>query len=227
MCAPRVWADMTDEDVMAVIRGRMELLLAEVRGCVEVLPEIIDSYHRDAATFDERIADLRAGESDCNEAARSLRAAVADSYAAEAFFHPTGDLISLVSAVDAVANRAERVATELAAVEPPLGEFLRDELARMAELAILAFDALSDAISSYVASLAIGGDATIAASIERVRSLESECDDHRRDALRTAFQETTTSEALAIRVVLQGIDAVVNGMETAADALDVTARAWS
>lgn len=227
MCVHRVRPAMTDEDVMAVIRGRMELLLAEVRDCVERLPGIVDSYDRDPAAFDERVAELRAGESDCNEAARSLRAAVAESYAAEAFFHPTGDLISLVSAIDAVANRAERVATELSAIEPPLDEYLREQLVRMAELAIGAFEALSDAVSSYVASLAIGSDANTAAAIEQVRSLESDCDDHRQDALRTAFRETTTAEALSVRVVLEDMDAVVDGIETAADALDVTARAWS
>ena len=106
---------MTDDEI-AAIRSRMELLLEEVGACVGSLPALVGSYRRDEAAFHERVTAIERRESNCNEAARGLRSALA----AESFFHPTGGLVSLVTAVDAVANRAERVATELSAVEPPL-----------------------------------------------------------------------------------------------------------
>ena len=165
----------------------MELLLGEVGACVGSLPSLVGSYRRDEAAFHERVTALERRESDCNEAARGLRSALADSLAAESFFHPTGGLVSLVTAVDAVANRAERVATELSAVEPPL-------------------------------------EGRPGEALERVRRLESDCDDHRRDAVRAAFNAEPTADALSIRIVLHETDAVADSIETAADTLDVVRR---
>ena len=143
---------MTD-DPIAAVRGRMEQFLESVEACVGVLPALVGSYRRGEAAFHERVAALERRESDCNEAARELRSALADSLAAESFFHPTGDLVSLVTAVDAVANRAERVATELSAVEPPLEGRPGEALARMADLAVEAFDALAEAVVAYFETL--------------------------------------------------------------------------
>ena len=92
----------TTDDEIAAVRGRMELLLEEVGGCVGSLPALVGSYRRDEAAFHERVTALERRESNCNEAARGLRSALADSLAAESFFHPTGGLVSLVTAVDAV-----------------------------------------------------------------------------------------------------------------------------
>ena len=94
-------AGMADKEIAAV-RGRMELLLGEVGACVGSLPALVDSYCRDEAAFHERVTALERRESNCNEAARGLRSALADSLAAESFFHPTSGLVSLVTAVDAV-----------------------------------------------------------------------------------------------------------------------------
>jgi uncharacterized protein Yka (UPF0111/DUF47 family) len=216
---------MTD-DPIAAVRGRMEQFLEAVEACVGALPALVGSYRRGEATFHERVTALERRESDCNEAARELRSALADSLAAESFFHPTGDLVSLVTAVDAVANRAERVATELSAVEPPLEGRPGEALARMADLAVEAFDALAEAVVAYFETLESGIDAGAdpGPTLERVRRLESDCDDHRQDAVRAAFGAEPTADALSMRVVLHEMDAVVDGMETAADTLDVVSR---
>jgi uncharacterized protein Yka (UPF0111/DUF47 family) len=212
---------------VAVVQGRTELFLAEVRECVESLPSIVDSYRTDPAVFSERVAGLAAQESVCNEAARELRVAVGESAAADAFFYPAGQFLSLVAALDGVANRAERVATELATIEPALSARCREALRRMAETAIRAFDALAAATTAYVEALATGGDTDAGVdSIERVRELESECDDTRRAALRMAFDDAPTAEALALRAVLHEADAVVDGMETVADSLDAMRATW-
>ena len=214
---------MTDDEIAAV-RGRMELLLEEVGACVGSLPALVGSYRRDEAAFHERVTALERRESNCNEAARGLRSALADSLAAESFFHPTSGLVSLVTAVDAVANRAERVAMELSAVEPPLEGRPGEALERMADLAVEAFDALAEAVVAYLETLESGADADPAPALERVRRLESDCDDHRRDAVRAAFEAEPTADALSIRIVLHETDAVADGIETAADTLDVVRR---
>ena len=211
------------DDKIAAVRGRMELLLEEVGACVGSLPALVGNYRRDEAAFHERVTAIERRESNCNEAARGLRSALADSLAAESFFHPTSGLVSLVTAVDAVANRAERVATELSAVEPPLEGRPGEALERMTDIAVEAFDALAEAIAAYLETLS-GTDADPAPALERVRRLESDCDDHRRDAVRAAFEAEPTADALSIRVVLHETDAVVDGMETAADTLDVVRR---
>ena len=213
---------MTD-DPIAAVRGRMEQFLEAVEACVGALPALVGSYRRGEATFHERVTALERRESDCNEAARELRSALADSLAGESFFHPTGDLVSLVTAVDAVANRTERVATELSAVEPPLEGRAGESLERMVDIAVEAFDALAEAIAAYLETLS-GTDADPAPALERVRRLESDCDDHRRDAVQAAFEAEPTAGALSIRIVLHETDAVVDGMETAADTLDVVRR---
>ena len=158
---------MTDDEIAAV-RGRMELLLEEVGGCVGSLPGLVGSYRRDEAAFHERVTALERRESNCNEAARGLRSALADSLAAESFFHPTGGLVSLVTAVDAVANRAERVATELSAVELPLEGRPGEALERMADLAVEAFDALAEAVVAYLKTLESGADADPAPALKRM-----------------------------------------------------------
>ena len=190
----------------------MELLLGEVGACVGSLPALVGSYRRDEAAFHERVTALERRESNCNGAARGLRSALADSLAAESFFHSTGGLVSLVTAVDAVANRAERVAMELSAVEPPLEGRPGEALERMADLAVEAFDALAEAVVAYLKTLESGADADSAPALERVRRLESDCDDHRWDAVRAAFGAKPTADALSIRVVLHETDAVADGM---------------
>ena len=75
---------MTD-DPIAAVRGRMEQFLEAVEACVGALPALVGSYRRGEATFHERVTALERRESDCNEAARELRSALADSLAAESF----------------------------------------------------------------------------------------------------------------------------------------------
>lgn len=216
-----------EPEAVEVIQGRTGLFLAEVRECVGALPGIVDSYAADPGAFSDRVKRLQAQESACNEAARELRVVVGESAAAEAFFYPAGEFLSLVAAIDGVANRAERVATELATIEPSLSARCREALRRMAETAVGAFDALSAATTAYVEALANGGDTDAGAdSIERVRELESECDDVRQAALRMAFDDAPTAEALAVRAVVHEADAVVDGMETAADSLDAMRATW-
>ena len=94
----------------------------------------------------------------------------------------------------------------------------------MADLAVEAFDALAEAVVAYLETLESGADTDPAPALERVRRLESDCDDHRRDAVRAAFDTEPTADALSIRIVLHETDAVADGIETAADALDVVRR---
>lgn len=217
----------SDPAVVEVVHGRTERFLAEVRECIELLSEAVESYAVDEAAFADAIAALESRESACNEAARDLRVAVRGSVSADDAPSPARDFRSLVVAIDGVANRAERVGTELAAIEPALTDRCHESLRGMAETARRAFEALSDATMAYLGALAAGGDADpVVEAIERVRKLETECDDLRQAALRMAFDDLATGEALAVRAVAHEMDAVVDAMETAADSMDGMRAAW-
>jgi uncharacterized protein Yka (UPF0111/DUF47 family) len=213
--------------VVEVIQGRTERVLAEVGECIELLSEVVESYAVDEASFVDAVAALGSRESACNEAARDLRVAVRSSVSADAAPSPARDFRSLVVVIDGVANRAERVGTELAAIEPALTDRCHESLRGMAETASRAFEALSDATMAYLGALADGENADpVVEAIERVRKLETECDDLRQATLRMAFEDLATAEALAVRAVAHEMDAVVDAMETAADSMDGMRAAW-
>jgi uncharacterized protein Yka (UPF0111/DUF47 family) len=213
-----------DSKVPQVVREQTELLLAEIGQCIELLPKLIDIYGRDHARFTKVVGELRERESACNATARDLRLSVGRSVTFEStgLYLMAGDLLSLYTLVETVGNRAETVGTELAAIQPALPDDCRASLLRLAERAITAFEALSSATMTYLVSLLKEDDSADAIdSIERVRSIESGCDELRQATLRMAFEDGPTLDSLALRAVVYDLDSVVNGIETAADRLDV------
>jgi len=214
---------VAQKEVPAVVRARTESLVRDVGRCVELLPQLVESYGTDDR-FESTVAAIRTRESDCNDSARALRLRVGESVPAEptGLYLMAGDLVSFVTAIEAVATRAETVATELAATSPSLSADCRAAAAEMAELAVAAYEALSSATLAYVDSLVEGDDADgVVGQIATVRRLESDCDGHRQAALRMAFADGPSVNALTLRGVIHELDAVVDEMETAADGLDV------
>jgi len=214
----------TDVEMTAVVRERTDSLLTEVGQCVELLPKLLDEYGRARESFDCTVSTLRERESVCNDTARELRLAVGQSVTPEStgLYLMAGDLVSLYTLIEAVANRAETVGTELAAIRPALPENCRGALVGLAERAIVAIEALSAAAKAYVDVLVADGDpSAVVDPVGRVRSIESDCDEYRQAALRIAFEDGPSLDALALRTVVYNLDGVVNGIETAADRLDV------
>jgi hypothetical protein len=214
----------TDVEMTAVVRKRTDSLLGDVGQCVELLPELLDEYGRAPEAFDDTVSTLRERESVCNATARELRLSVGQSVtpASTGLYLMAGDLVSLYTLIEAIANRAETVGTELAAIRPTLPESCRGALVGLAERAIVAIEALSAATRAYVDVLVANGDpSAVVEPIERVRSIESDCDEYRQAALRVAFEDGPSLDALALRTVVYNLDGVVNGIETAADRLDV------
>lgn len=213
-----------DVETTVLVRERTESLLTDVGRCVELLSGLLEDYGRSPEAFDDDVLTLREQESACNATARGLRLSVGQSMTAEptGLYLMAGDLVSLYTLVEAVANRAERVGTELAAIRPAVSEDCLTALLGLAERAIEAFEALAAATRAYVESLVVNGDPNeVVEPVERVRSIESDCDEYRQAALRIAFEDGPTLDALGIRAVVYDLDGVVNGIETAADRLDV------
>lgn len=213
-----------DVETTVLVRERTESLLTGVGRCVELLPDLLEDYGRAPEAFDDDVLTLRERESACNATARGLRLAVGQSMTAEptGLYLMAGDLVSLYTLVESVANRAETVGTELTAIRPALSEDCRTALLGLAERAIEAFEALAAATRAYVEALVVNGDPNgVVEPVERVRSIESDCDEYRQAALRIAFEDGPTLDSLALRAVIYHLDGVVNGIETAVDRLDV------
>ncbi|MFQ3319772.1 MAG: hypothetical protein ACI8UR_002024 [Natronomonas sp.] len=212
----------TPQAVPKTVRGRTETLVTEVGRCVESLLTLIENY-RDDEALTSTVNSIRERESACNATARELRVVLGRAVATDSEAYRTvGGLVSFVTSVEAVSNRAEAVAYELATMRPSLSDTCRIALVRMAELAISAFEALDAATTAFLDALMQGTDTgEIVEPIEAVRTLESECDDYRQTALEATFTDGLSVNALALRAVIHDVDAVVDSAEAAADRLDV------
>jgi len=129
-------------------------------------------------------------------------------------------VLRLYTAIDAVVNRAEMFARELASMRPTLTDGVHHALAEMRALVVEGTVILADVAGAYLDSLVTDGDAVLVADdVETIVALESACDAHKYEALQTAFGSCDTADALVVRELLLSLDAAMDAVEDAAEHL--------
>ncbi len=201
-----------------VDRGRS--FATGLRDCVAELPAAIDGSD-DPETLAPIVDRVHHLESRCDDLAREIRRLVADGIAptfAGAYL-VADDLVAVVSTSDLVASRAERFLTELAAIGPDLSRAERAALREMAALAAEATTVFSRALEAYLLRVATGEAVDVAYSLDRVRTLERDCDDRKYAFLERTFADGTDPAALVRKDLVTALDGVANAAEDAADEL--------
>ncbi|MEE6208743.1 DUF47 family protein [Salarchaeum sp. III] len=187
-----------------------ETYLEEVTECVGALDGVFDG----GASGVERVESL---ESRCDETGRSLQSALgAAAPTFRSVYLQAGDLAEFYTRVDEIANHAEAVALDYRATGAYLGP-VRPHLREMVADAVVASTHLETATAAY---LGTGGGETVSDAVSHIRALERACDDRRHDAVRVAFDEREVADALVVRELVHGVDAVVDSVEDAADHLE-------
>ncbi|MFB6079462.1 MAG: DUF47 domain-containing protein [Haloferacaceae archaeon] len=218
---------MTTADVEAFegeLVSRTAAYLDRIEECVSHVPRLLDQY-ADGGPYCEtvdRIGDL---ESDCDEIRRTISALISNADAADLGIRltrvhlNTGPTIELYQRLDEVADTAERFAEELAAIEPSRATVCLDLLRRMAERAVEAVSVLDGAVTEYMRVLCDPyRTAALGEEVERIRTIESECDGLRNEVVATAF-DGGASTPLVYREFAVLLDALVDGIEDVTDQL--------
>lgn len=190
--------------------------------CVTALHSLLSAYPDDG--YEDAVARVSRLESDCDSATRRICALVADADVRDLGIRLThvhlyaGQTIELFHALDEVANAVEQFAADLAAVRPSLPADVRRCFLEMAACAGDAMTALRDAVSEYVDVLCNPEASTsIAEDVQRIRVVESECDQLRNEAVAAAFDDADGATALVCRELAGALDSVVDAMEDVTD----------
>ncbi|QDX41259.1 DUF47 domain-containing protein [Salarchaeum sp. JOR-1] len=184
--------------------------LEEVTECVSALDGVFDG----GTPGVERVESL---ESQCDEIGRALRSALgATAPTFRGVYLQAGDLAEFYTRADDVANHAEGVALDYRATGAYLG-LVRPHLREMVADAVVASAHLETATAAYLGD---EGDDAVSEAVARIRELERACDDRRHDAVRVAFEQRDAADALVLRELVRGVDAVVDAIEDAADHIE-------
>ena len=204
------------------VRSRTETYLDQVETTTAHLPDAVDAYGTDRPAFSAAVDRIGTGESECDATLRELRTLVGESLPpnyTEVYLR-ADDVVRLYDRIDEIPNRAESFARELGSMHPDLPAGIHDTLCEMAALVAKATVVLTDVTAAYVESLVTAGDPVrITDDVERVATMESNCDAHKYEALQQAFGQCQTGDALVVRELLLSLDAAMDAVEDAGDHL--------
>lgn len=204
------------------VLARTGTYLDQVESTTAHLPDALDAYGTDDSAFEAAVDRLGTQESECDATLRELRTLVGESLPPNYtdVYLRADDVIRLYDRIDAVPNRAESFARELAAMRPDLSPAVQDALVEMASLTAEATVVLADVTEAYVESLVTAGESVrVADDVQRLATMEGDCDAHKYDALATVFEECSTADALAVRELLLALDDAMDAVEDAGDHL--------
>jgi uncharacterized protein Yka (UPF0111/DUF47 family) len=204
------------------ISTRTDTYLQQVEATTAHLPDALDAYGEDADAFVAAVDRLDTQESECDATLRELSTLLGESLPPNYtdVYLRADDVVRLYGRLDAVPNRAERFARELASMRPDLTPDTREAVREMSALVVEGTIILADLVDAYVEALVTAGDPIVVADdVERIVALETECDAHKYDALRTVFETHETADALVIRELLLALDAAMDAVEDAAEHL--------
>jgi uncharacterized protein Yka (UPF0111/DUF47 family) len=209
----------SDQAPDAPARKAFSQFAATTTECAARLPQLVAAYGTDPERFEQVRATTATLVSEVGELALQCRRALGSEMepAFSRVYLRRADLLELVERYEAVAAATERFAAELDAVGPALSPGVRVGLAQIARMSHDAVAGLERTAVDYVEALAADATPGVETGIERVRSLEAECDAVRGECLRTAFGgETCEGEALVVKDLLDGLDAVPDAAGDAA-----------
>lgn len=204
------------------IRSRTDTYLNQVEATTVHLPDIVDAYGDNPDAFVASVDRLNTQESECDATLRELSTLLGESLPPNYtdVYLRADDVVRLYGRIDAVPNRTERFARELASMRPSLTPTSQHAFEAMSELVVEGTIILTDLSAAYVESLVTSGDPIVVAEeVETIVELETSCDDYKYDALKTAFTECETADALVIRELLLALDAAMDAIEDAAEHL--------
>ena len=211
-----------DPEAVDAIVTRTGQYLQRVDTATEQMVRVIEAYREADAAVEAAVGEIQDIESSCDAAVGELRSLVGsamDPNFTGLYLRSTA-LVSFYETADAVVNEAERFATELAAMEPTLPDEIAEGLLRMAEFAGEATVHLSRATTVQLENLTTPDhSADVSREVEQIRAVEGRCDDVKYRVLESAFASLPTGEALAVRALVNRLDAVTNAVEDAADRL--------
>jgi len=219
----------TDANFGERLESQTVAYLDRIDDCVALLPRALDEYARDGAS-DETAAEIAAVESECDELVRGLTALITDAGPDDIGLLNTrinfneSALLDFYNELDVVANHTERIVQEVAMMRPDAGvepfADMREMATRIAEMTAV----LGDVVGGFVRGLArADATETLAAGIESIRALESECDDLRNDAIETAFADESIDQPLVYRELAILLDELANTIEDRTDRIVVIA----
>lgn len=200
-----------------------ETYLGQIEDCVALLPELLDQYnspnsHRDTV---EQVREL---ESDCDRLNRQIAALITDAGPEETdllhvqAFLNAPSLVSIYQDIDNIANTVERIAEELTAISPSWNNERFQHLGKMADCAVTAVTALTEAVSALIHVLYTPEESdTITDKITIIRDAESQCDDLRNQALDMAFNAGISTKPLLYREFAIHFDRLIDVMEDITD----------
>ena len=204
------------------VLSRTDTYLQQVEATTAHLPDAVDAYGENADAFVATVDRLNTQESECDATLRELSTLLGESLPPNYtdVYLRADDVVRLYGCLDAVPNRAERFARELANTRPSLTPETRETVREMAALVAEGTVILTELTGAYVEGLVTSGDPIVVADdVETIVALETECDAHKYDALQTAFENRETADALLVRELLVALDAAMDAIEDAAEHL--------
>jgi len=205
------------------LRERTGTYLDQIDATVQLLPALLAAYRDDDGY--RRVADrIGEQESACDRIQRQIGADVANADVTDLAIRlnrlhlTSGATIQLYGLLDEIPNHAERFADELLAMRPPRSRRAFEAMTTMVALAVEAMVALRKVVESYVEMVTNGdGQSDPRSPIERIRHLESECDDTRNEVIAIAFGHVEPPARLVFRELAVLLDALVDAMEDVTD----------
>lgn len=191
--------------------------------CLDQLAELVSLYG-DGRPIMECVRRIRDLEGECDDIHRSVATHVSTVEVRELGIQLTGihlnrdQLLELFATLDEIANGAERFASDLEAIEPPVIDDCLGDLAEMIATARAGIRFLTDAVPAFIQSLTNQARrVTINEIVGPVRRIESHADDLREEVIKAAFERETAAVAFVYRELALLLDGVVDAMEDASD----------
>lgn len=196
-----------------------------ISDCVSLTATLLDEC-ADGTSMDETVERIRSLESECDRSNRRITGAIADTDVEEfgllntRVVLNTTETVAVFQHLDEIANAAEHIADELAAVGPsPVAPYL-DRLRELAACAVEGMSAVATAVTEFVELLFTPTETgSVSSAVATVRDVESTCDDVRRGLIREAFENECQAGALLVRDLAHHFDALVDAMEDVTDQL--------
>ncbi|WP_135664651.1 DUF47 domain-containing protein [Halorhabdus rudnickae] len=217
-------ADFGDE-----LESQTDAYLDRLDKCVGLLPILLEQYEagEDYTETVERIGDL---ESEGDRMIRSITSSITNSDPEDMGLLNTrinynqSGLIEFYKQVDSLANVTERIADEIAMMQPPTDTDCYQGLREMAEHVADMTETLEEVVERFVHGLGTtSGSDTLYDEIKAIRDMESRCDSIKNDVIRTAFADEETAQALMYRELAILFDDLANTMEDVTDQIIVIA----
>lgn len=194
----------TDTSIDQQLVSNTEMYLALITNCVELVPELLESYPRQEDY--QKIADeIRTLESKCDRRNRQIGALISNATVKEMGIRNTRihvnspQILGLYQQLDQIANIAEQIAEDLITIRPDIAPYLHF-YEEMANCSTTAMKALKNAIMTFITLLcAYDQTGTITDDIQIVRDAESSCDAIRNELIANVFADDDVTQPMVHR----------------------------